>query len=302
MAYSATSTSPLILYPAIGSQLINYGFETALGGAGVDWYATGGATRSTAAFKFGVASGRLLPAGATAYFEQYQTLAAVTGWKNTGDLEPWYVYFWARNDSGTGTLLVQVNSQTSGGGAVETFSQNFTLGSDITTDTTWRWYRAGPFTPTTYATVARMYIKIGFIGATTALVYLDNVYLGHAVDFQDLGPLTDGASLAHPYSAPKTVPTTSARIPNGNHQSVRYNLGWNVGKMASTIIDDDAKAIIDTFQDYCTDATAFTLWHSRTDETRDYYPEAFIPGGVVKDGFKQAAIYWTWEQGFEVPL
>ena len=302
MTYSATSAAPLIVYPAIGSQLVNYGFESALGGSGADWYATGGATRSTAAYKYGVASARFLPAGATAVLEQYQTLANVPGWKVTGDLEPWYVYFWARNDSGTGTFLVQVNSQTSGGSAVETFAQSFTLGSDFPTDTTWRFYRAGPFTPTTYTTVARMYVKLGFIVNTTALVYVDSVYLVHAVDFQDLGPLTDGASLVHPYSAPKAVPSTSALIPNGNHQSVRYNTGWQVGKMKSTIIDDSAKAIITTFQDYCTDATAFTLWHDRTDIARDYYPEAIIPGGVVKDGFKQAAVYWTWEQGFEVPL
>lgn len=300
MTYSTTSTRPLILFPAIGSQLINYGFEAAL--AAGDWTAAGSVappTRVTTVFKYGVASCRFQPAGGTGTtITQSKTLAAVPGWKDTGNLDPWYAYFWARNDSGTGTFRVAVVPT----GGPDSFTQDFTLGSGITTDTTWRLYRAGPFTPTTYTGVTGLQVTLGFTGATTCLLYVDNVYLGHALDFTDLGPIAEGASLVHPFSAPKTVPSTSTRNPNGQHQTVRYNLGWQVGKLQSTPVNDTAKALINVFQDYCTDATAFTLWHDRTDITRDYYPKAIIPGGNAMDGFKQTAILWNWEQGFEVSL
>lgn len=302
MTFDPASTSPLFLFPAIGNQLINYGFETAF--AAPDWTAGGTSvpTRNTSVFKYGVASCKFAPVAQTSTITQTQTLAAVPGWKVTGDLEPWYVYFWARQDSGTGTFNITVISQSTGPATVESFSTNFTLGTNIVTDTTWRLYRAGPLTPTTYSGVIQMKITLGFTGSTTAVMYIDNIYLGHALDFQDLGPLSEGAELVHPFSAPKTVPTTSTRIPNGNYQTVRYNLGWNVGKVKSTIIDNSAKALITTFQDYCTDATEFTIWHDRTNVSENYYPTAIIPGGVVKDGFKQVVNMWQWEQVFEVTL
>lgn len=299
MTYSATSTAPLFYYPAIGAQLSNYNFEAALAGT---WTTAGSVTpptRNTSVFKRGVASCNFTPGGGTGTtISQSKTLASTLGWKNTGSLEPWYVYFWARNDSGPGTFRVALVAT----GGPDSWTQDFTLGSGITTDTTFRLYRAGPFTPTTYAAVTGLQLTLGFTAATTCVLYVDDVYLGHVLDFQDLGPLSDGARLVHPYSAPKTVPALSTKIPNGQYQGVRFNLGWQQFKVQSTIINTAAKATIATFQDYCTDATQFTLWHDRTDETRDYYAKAIIPGGRVRDGFKQKANLWQWEQGLEVSL
>ena len=311
MAYSPLSTSPLILYPARSLQPNNWQHATAW--AGSDWAAevTGASTaaRDTTFGYSNTNSGKLtMVAGASS-----GAISRVTTFTNIKLYEPdgYYFYTWIYCTSADADSIVrlQVNAYSDAGitsiysGSTD-YGLGYSYGAGTVTVGAWNLIRHGPFTDS-LETIARLDLRVivtSTAGTPAAVVNFDDSYFGHAVDFQDLGPLTDGASLAHPYSAPKTVPTTSARIPNGNHQSVRYNLGWSVGKMTSSIIDTDAKAIIDTFQDYCTDATAFTLWHSRTDETRDYYAEAIIPGGVVKDGFKQAAIYWTWEQSFEVPL
>lgn len=287
--------APVFHYPSAG--LLNTGFETAF--AAADWVATGSAARHTPIFYRGVASCRFNPVAATGFIEQFQTLASVTGWKNTGNLEPWYVYFWARNDSGTGSFTVQIASRTSVPANVETQTFTFTLGTDITTDTTWRLYRAGPFTPTTYATVTQMYVKIGFTGATTAVLYLDEVNLCHAVDGQDF---TEPLCLVTDFEIQKEYTGIVNRMEDGSVEGTQFTQGLYTGKWKTSPFTGVADVErYEDFFDYISDGTPYRIFNNQNDYTRDYVDAVKCPAnpGSGLTQIQQAPYYeaaQSWEE------
>ena len=276
MTYSASSTAPLIYYPDIAGQLANYGFETAF--AAADWTASGTSvpTRDLAVFKYGVASAKFNPAAQTSLLTETQTFILAPGWKSTGNLEPWYVYFIARVDAVTGTpaftVVFDMRDSSHNVVATQTATGTYNLGAggNIPTTAIWGLYRAGPLTPTTYTNVTEMKVVMGFAANSTATMYVDNVYLGHALDFQDIG-ISGACDIVHPYKYRKQVFCDYDENEYGAYSSRRYNTGFYTGEFETTGFPESARTSWQNFADYGMDGTAWTLWHDRTRVDRDYF-------------------------------
>ena len=272
MTWISGFPAPLLQYPAIG--LSNTGFENELTPA--NWLATGSAARDTSVFKRGAASLKLNPAAATGYVEQTAVIADISGWKVTGNLEPWYVYFWARNDSKTASpsLTVTVEMRNSSHVAVSSqfTPQTFTLGTDITTDTTWRLYRAGPFTPTTYTAVTEMYVKVGLLSSCTAVLYLDEVVLCHAMDGQDFA---EPLFFVTDFEIQKQYEGVVNRMEDGSVEGTQFTQGLFAGKWQtspfSSIVDVTR---YNNFFDYISDGTPYRIFNNQNDYTRDFIDSA----------------------------
>ena len=275
MTWTTGFPAPLLQYPSSG--LSNTGFEDDLTPA--NWLAVGSAARDTSVYKRGAASCKLNPTAATGYIEQTAEIEDVTGWKVTGNLEPWYVYFWARNDSKTATpsLTVTVEMRNSSHAVVSSqfTAQTFVLGTDIATDTTWRLYRAGPFTPTTYTGVTEMYCKIGLLSSCTAVVYLDEVVLCHALDGQDFAePLV----LVTDFEIQKQYEGVVNRMEDGSVEGTQFTKGLYVGKWKTSPFSTVADvASYGYFFDYISDGTPYRLFNNQNDFTRDFVDAVKCP-------------------------
>ena len=286
MSWTTGFPAPLLQYPSIG--LSNTGFEDDLTPA--NWLATGSAARDTSVYKRGAASCKLNPTAATGYIEQTAEIEDVTGWKVTGNLEPWYVYFWARNDSKTATpsLTVTVEMRNSSHAVVSSqfTAQAFVLGTDIATDTTWRLYRAGPFTPTTYTGVTEMYCKVGLLSSCTAVVYLDEVVLCHALDGQDFA---EPLCFVTDFEIQKQYEGVVNRMEDGSVEGTQFTKGLYTGKWKTSPFSTVADvASYGYFFDYISDGTPYRLFNNQNDYTRDFIDAVKCPANP-KDGLTQIA-------------
>ena len=289
MAWTSGKQNPLFVYPAEAYSVSNYGFDSALGGLGTDWGTggTGTVARDTGVYKYGSASVKYTLAAQTGWVDNYRTLSGNPYWKTTG-LEPWYVYFWLRCDSGTGTFKVDLRSRQSDHSTnVDAFTvADFVLGTDIAVDNTFYRLRAGPFTPTTYTNVFEMYVKLGFTSNTTATVYLDHVVVCHALDFQDVtGAAPYGAWIKDRLSIKKEYGRTVVYALNGTAETLKWNGGLLRISGETSLLNDADRTKWRTMWAYTNDRTPFTFYCDQTLQSRDYVAQAVHSG--LEDGLTQ---------------
>lgn len=288
MAYSASSTAPLIFYPNIAGQLLNYDFETALGGfgAGLDWGDDASTstvpTRITTDFKSGIACLKLAPAvGALTSAVKHRTTLTAK-YKKEGSAS-FYLYFYAKFVSGAGlaTLDGDIRFTDGGGSTVGSAIRTSFLSTNSQanmTDNDWHWLRVGPLAaPTDWTTVTNLEVR--FSAASTlgggCEWHVDYVYAGHVLDFEDIGIAAVGQTsrcdIVHPYKYRKQVFCDYDENEYGAFSSRRYNTGFYTGEFETTGFPESARTSWQNFADYGMDGTAWTLWHDRTRVDRDYF-------------------------------
>lgn len=288
-----TIPSPLLCFPADNRGFANPGFETAFSGS--DWTAggTAAATRTTTAGQFfsGVAAAKFNPGiGQTSFISQTRTMANAPDYKITGNLEPFVVHFMLNQTVGNGVDAIAVTLETRNGGAtVETLMSSVAAAPSVSG---WdRWFCTA--TPTTYAAVDGIYIKIGFLAATTAAAtaYVDDLYVGHWLDFQNMGPNTSGVF-------------TTVKWNNSYNRVVNYgvdgtatggarNSGLSQFELKSSLFNDTARTSYRQYFDYCSDGTAFTFYETQTGlRTSPSYPQTrfYVQSAIIDqetDGLSQ---------------
>jgi hypothetical protein len=287
-----TKPCPVILYPAETRGFGNWCFADSIG---TSWTATGTAppTRTTTGGEYyrGTGGAKFNPGlGQTSYLTQTRTMAQAPDYKITGNLEPFVVSLWGKQTVGTGVdyVTVTLKTQTAAAATVETLLNAVQV--PLSSSFARYWITA---TPTTYASVDRLYLEVGFKTATAAAAtaFIDSIYVGHEFAFQDATPGSSGAFVhslkwSNQYSRAMNVAV------DGTVTSGVRNAGLAEAEFGTSVFDGTTRTSWLKFFDYCSDKTAFTFHENQLDTwtAPTINPRGFIQSAVMtqdSDGLKQ---------------